>query len=226
MSQARILLLLLALLIIAAWYAWQATPRQQRSPKSVAVETSGEGNVQSKTATMSGLDFSGGEKSVFQQPERDLFRPLYRTPKIVAQPVEKPKPEPIVVKPPPPPPPPPQPKPVIQPVAGPKPIPKLEVLGFLKKGATKTVFLSTRQGDLYLVKKGDRFADGLLVRELDATKIVISRGQDDQGVTLPVSTPKSQKMAIHSVPSGRPNVPAFSNPSATPQKPAVGAEQD
>jgi hypothetical protein len=96
------------------------------------------------------------------------------------------------------------------------------VLGFLEKDSAVTVFLAGSGGDIYLVKQGDRFADDLLVRELDITKIVISRGMDDQGVTLKVSEPKVQRMEMRGVPSGRPDVPVLD--AQGQENPALSAE--
>lgn len=225
MSRPRVLLLLSILLLLALWYAWQETPRQQKisSKKTVAkgrTVAAGKSDTRAGDATLS---FSVGEALVFKQPRRDLFRPLYRAPLVISKPVVV-KPVPVVVKPPPPPPPKPAPRPVITPVVGPKPIPPLDVLGFLQKGASTTVFLATRQGDLYLVKKGDRFADGLLVRELDKNKVVVSRGQNDQGVTLVVRELKSLRMAIPNLSSGRPAVPEYTPPEPPAEKPAASEE--
>lgn len=225
MTRSRLFLLLVVLLLISLWYAWQETPRQQKvAGKKVASKNIPISTANKKTSDAdAALDFTGGEKLAYQKPKRDLFRPLYRAPVIVKKPVAAPKPVPVVVAPPPPPP---KPRPVVKPVTGPKPIPKMNVLGFLHKGAGTTVFLSTRQGELFLVKKGDRFADGLLVRELDERKIVVSRGLDDVGVTMTIGEPKTQRMAIPHVKSGRPAVPEYKSPASTSQKPAAGAGQD
>lgn len=226
MNRSRVLLLLFVLLLAALWYAWQETPRQQKisTKKNVTNGTNVAAVNRGTKAGTATLDFSGGEALTFNKPQRDLFRPLYRAPVVVNKPVVSPKPEPIVVKPPPPPPPP-QPRPVVAPLVGDKPIPPLDVLGFLQNGARTTVFLASRQGDLYLVKKGDRFAEGLLVRELDKTKIVISRGLNDTGVTLAVSEPKSLRMAIPNLPSGRPAVPEYKDPEPPTENPAADVEE-
>ena len=130
MNRSRLLLLLIVLLGVASWYAWQQSPQQQRvskqkksREKSVAVA-----HMQAKDI---GLDFSGGKTNSFHKPKQDLFRLLYPAPVIVKKVVPPPKPKPVVVKPPPTPP---KPKPVVRPVAGPKPIQPLNVLGFLQKG--------------------------------------------------------------------------------------------
>ena len=219
MNRSRLLLLLIVLLGIASWYAWQQSPQQQRvsKQKKSREKAISVANMQAKEI---GLDFSGGNTNSFHKPKRDLFRLLYPAPVVVKRVVPSPKPKPVVVKTPPPPP---KPKPVARPVAGPKPIQPLNVLGFLQKGDEKTVFLASRQGELFLVKKGDRFADDLLVRELDEAHIVIVRNLEDKGVTLQVGAQKKQQMAIPKVTSGRPDVPSYDEPKLQMKRPAIGA---
>jgi len=205
MNRSRLLLLLIVLLGIASWYAWQQNPRQQRVSKQKKGREKSVSVVHMQAKDI-GLDFSGGKKNSFHKPKRDLFRLLYPAPVVVKKVI-----------------PPPMPKPVVSPVAGPKPIQPLNVLGFLQKGDEKTVFLASRQGELFLVKKGDRFADDLLVRELDETHIVIGRNLEDKGVTLQVSAQKKQQMAIPKATSGRPDVPSYDEPKLQVKRPAVGA---
>ncbi|SHI46439.1 hypothetical protein SAMN02745165_00120 [Malonomonas rubra DSM 5091] len=216
MSRARLLLLLLILLGFAGWYAWQQTPRQKRvvgktealSVKSFAAEKSKEGNA---------LDFSGGEASSFRKPKRDLFGTIYPAPPIKKLPPSKPQPKPVIT-----PVPKPQPKPVITPVEpAVKPIQPLTVLGYLQKDRERTVFLASRQGEVFLVKQGVRFADDLLVQKIDATSIHIGRNEIDKGVTLQVAESKKQRMAIQNVSSGRPSVPEYTSPAPTQEQPAV-----
>jgi len=222
MSRKRLLLLLLVVLLFAVWNAWEDTPRQKKASSNKRAKKSSVASVGKRGfAEIVELNFSGGEKLDFITPKRDLFRPIYRPPVIASRPAPPPpKPAPVVVKKPVAPPP--LPRPVVPPVSGTKPIPPLNVLGFMSKGATTTAFLATRQGDLYLVKKGDRFADGLLVRELNQEQIVISRGKTDTGVTLTVGEPKTLRMAIPNVPSGRPAVPEYKGPTPKEKKPVLG----
>jgi len=223
MNRTRLLILLLVVLGVAIWYAWHDSPQQQRvAGKKQSVASPGAGPAGSDLVDQfASLNFTGGEKLIYTKPKRDLFRPLYRAPVMVKAPPPKPRP---VVKPPPPPPP--KPRPVVKPAAGPKPIPRFQVLGFLQKGSTTTAFLASPKGDLYLVKKGERFAEGLLVRELDSSQIVISRGMTDAGVTLKVGEPKTQTMAIPNVPSGRPAVPMLKNTVPAKGAPATGAGEN
>ncbi len=222
MNRSRILLALLVLLGCALGYAWYSTPRQQ-SISPAAVRSTGSGDRSGeKIAVVDSvvLDFSGGDTLAFNEPERDLFRPLYRKPKFVPPPVVV-KPPPVAIAPPPIMPPPVIRRPLANPL-GPKPIPRLKVVGSLEKGAQRTVFLSSLQGDIYLVKRGDRFADGLIVRELSAQQVVISRNQNDQGVRLPLGKAKSQRLPDVPIRPDRPSPPPFSelNPAeAAPEIP-------
>jgi len=207
MNRSRMLLLLIVLLVGALWYAWQETPRQQR----VSSESSDRGTDviatdEAAETAIATLNLPADQAEDYSNPQRDLFRPLYRPPVVVRVPVAPPKPPPVV-KPPPAPKPPPPPPPVVRQPVREKPIPPLNVLGFLQKAEQMTVFLGTRQGDIYLVNKGDTFADDLLVRELDDSKIVISRNLTDAGVTLALGEKKNQRMSVPNLPSGRPSVP-------------------
>ncbi|WP_303720351.1 hypothetical protein [Malonomonas rubra] len=232
MSRSRVLLLLILLLVAAIWYEWQEPPHQQKvvSEKSLPERNDGVISAKNGPAGFVALDFSGGDKLGFKPPRRDLFRSLYRVPAATPVPEAKPIPKPVEVAPPPPPPAPPPPPPPPPPPTGLKPIQPLIVLGFLQKGVQTTVFLSSRQGEIFLVKKGDRFADGLLVRELFGDKVVISRGMDDPGVTLTVEEHKNLRVGIKSAPSGRPNVPSnvpdIEAPASNSSQPQEGAGEN
>ena len=208
MSRPRKLLLLALLLVLALVYAWTETPRQQRV-SSQSQARIGKGTTSSKTAVekFERLDFSGGEKLPLHKPKRDLFGPLYAAPKPasarVVAPKPMPRPVPVVT-----------PHPVVaspspMPPAGPKPIQPLKVLGFLRKEGSMVVFLGSQTGDVYIVRQGDRFADDLLVRQLTPQKVVVSRGQNDPGLTLTVREARQQRMKIVATPSSRPNLPSM-----------------
>lgn len=226
MNRSRILSLLVLVLIGSVVYAWFAMPRQKRiSPEELSLQ---ERNRQPRTENFvewpAALDFTGGEKLQFQEPKRDLFRPLYRAPVIKRRP--PPKLRPAVIKLPPP-------KPIVtQPAVilpvGPKPIPKLTVLGYLQKDVDFTIFLASTQGDIYLVKQGDRFADNLLVRDVSKGAIVVSRGLDDVGLTLRFGNAKTQRMPTERLSSDRPGIPELNyfnpkpNPKPNPKSQAPG----
>ncbi len=228
MSRSRLLLLLFVLLGLALTYAWFETPRQQRvknPAESVvgdsAVSTEGEG---SSVPVVTGLDFTSGEDLSFQKPRRDLFRPLYSEPdpikssKVVAPP---PVPEPVMVMPPPV-----MTRPAALPKFGTKPIPPLKVLGYLQKGSSQSAFLSSVQGEVYVVKQGERFADGLLVRSLDADKIHISRDLKDEGVTLYFSKENARLKAAGPLVSDRPIFTPVEMPQIETLNPQLPLQQD
>lgn len=209
MNRSLALLLLCVVLLLAVWYAWTAIPRQQRVEGGKTADRTGTVASADRSATAAvTLDFSGGEMLPYKKPKRDLFRPLYRAPAVVKKATPAPKPAPAIQS---------LPRPVISlPVVKTptraEPIPPLKVLGFLRNGGSTTVFLASQQGDLYLVKKGDRFADGLLLRELSDSAVVISRNQNDAGVTLKIGGQKNQRLAIPNVLSGRPSIPTYKTP--------------
>jgi len=209
MNRTRLLLILTVLLVAAIYYAWTATPQQQKiSAGSSRTDRHSVAVDKSATAAGEKLDFSGGGELPFHKPKRDLFRALYRPP--------KPQPRRIVVSRPPPPPPPP-PKPVFTPPpaavtpqpAGPKPIPPLKVLGHLQKEGVVTVFLASPQGEIFILKQGQRFADHLLVRELTTQKVVVSRDLTDPGRTFFLGDARPQRIKVIATPSNRPNVPTM-----------------
>lgn len=223
MTRARILLFLLVLLGWAVFYSWYASPRQQRVPEIApragperAAKPTGE------DADRVGLDFSGGEMLGFNAPRRDLFRALYQKAKIVARPVVVGPPA-VAPSPPVPIPPPPVSTRPAPPPDGAKPIPAMKIVGYLEKGSRRTVFLSSLTGELYLVERGDRFADGLLVRELNAQQIVISRGQDDQGVRLSLGEAHSRRIPDGLLRPDRPSPPPMSAPEPSQPPPGVPA---
>ncbi len=203
MSRSRILLLLFAALCGAVSYAWIATPRQRRISPGQDIVRQTPRQPDNKNAVtypaVADLDFSGGGDHNYQAPRKNLFGPLYLPPKPVAKrPVQTVKVRKPVV----------QPQkiiPVVVTPPGPKPIPPLEVLGHLNKAGDITVFLSSRQGDLYLVKPGDMFADDLVVRNIGTTDIIVGRRQTDQQVTLQLGEIKSQRLPTVKFQSDRPS---------------------
>ena len=173
MSRSRIILLLLVALGMAVAYGWIAMPKQRRVAPHQLSSHQGpsqllDGTV-SSFAAIADLDFSGGGDHPYQTPQKNLFGPLYLPPKPV-----KPRPAPAAPK---------KPRPAVTPQQiipvtpppGPPPIPPLEVLGYLNKESGTTVFLSSKQGEIYLVKAGDMFAADLVVRHVSDREITIAR---------------------------------------------------
>lgn len=223
MSRSRILVSLLVLLCIALGYAWLATPRQRRVA-DVTVKTSPlKGDFIQKAEALldvEDLDFSAMLDTQYNEPKRDLFGPVFEPPKVV-KPKPAPKPaakkevvvaklqeiKPVVVEPP-----------------RVEPIPPLTVLGFLSKGAEYTVFLTSSQGEIYLVRDGERFADDLFVKDISAQGVTIARDKTGQQVTLKLAEKKSQRLPGLKLSSGRPD---FTPPETAdePEKQAAGEGQ-
>ena len=226
MSRSRVILLLLIILSIAVAYAWIATPKQRRV--TLGQDTSGQVKSQHQEVSaavfpaVADLDFSAGGDHSYQIPQKNLFGPLYLPPKVVKKTrpasrsgakVIKPivKPQTVVPG-------------VVQP-QGPKPIQPLNVLGYLAKAGGNTVFLSSKQGEIYLVKEGDIFAADLVVRNVSGREITISRRQTDQQVVLQLGEVKSQRLPKVRFQSDRPEFEIPQEPQ--PDKPKMdGAPEE
>lgn len=202
MKRSTILFPLLLLLMAGSfYYAWQNTPRtkfatkgEDRSGSSVSIEVDGKSSNR--------LNFSGGEQRKFRTPKKNLFGLLYPAPR---QPKKKPVvTKPVVVA-----------KPIPRPVAPPPPMPvrsnvprmpAFKVIGFLEKEATVTAFVSL-QGEIYLLRDQQQFADEFQVVEMTLDEIRIARIQGPGEVTLPLRD-QSLKPGGAAQPVGRPQFPA------------------
>ncbi len=212
MSRSRIILLMVIVLGVAIFYAWIAMPKQRRVASHQFPLSQGQSQLPDGTVSVlpaiADLDFSGGGDHPYQAPLKNLFGPLYLPPKPV-----KPRPAPPAPR---------KPKPAVitQPIIsvvqlpGPKPIQPLEVLGFLNKAGGTTVFLSSQQGEIYLVKAGDRFTADLVVSSVSDREITIARRHTDQQIVLPLGDKKSQRLPNIMFQSERPK---FEPPSEEPE---------
>ncbi len=220
MSRARIILLLLVVLCVAVGYTWIAMPKQRRViPGQRAPRQTDRQQQKVTTAafpTIADLDFSAGGDNPYQKPQKNLFAPLYLPPKAV-----KPRPVAKVTK------------PVVRsqkvvPVViqpqGPKPIQPLNVLGYLSKAGEHTVFLASKQGDIYLVKTGDTFADNLIVNSISSKEITIGRKHTDQQVILLLGEAKSQRLPGVLLQSDRPQFKML--PETAPSKSKVSGAKE
>lgn len=205
MSRNRLLMILFVLLCGAIAYAWMETPRQRRvtTPASSRNVTTGQVAAQYDVAPeIDDLDFSGGTEHQYQKPKKNLFAALYQPPKVVKRKKLKPTKKRKVVKV--------VPK-VTQPVvhvpkqSGPPPMQPLNFLGHLKQEGVMTVFLAAADGEIFLVKKGDNFADGLVVDDLSAHEIVIRNKNTGQQVKQEIRTAKAQRLPRTNFKSGRPS---------------------
>ncbi len=205
MKNARIVLPLLALLAGGAfYYAWQNTPQLQQISVSRA-EKGGSGVPIVAKTPATRLDFTGGEKRRFQPPRKNLFGPLFSPPPAPVKPkvvIKKavPVPKAVVVKPQIPSPPP-QPS-VVR-------MPSFKLLGFLQKRDQLTAFVSLNN-KVYLVKKGQPFADYYQVTEFTRDLLTIARTDGSAEVSLslrqePERTGRSRRPAY--VPPVRSTMP-------------------
>ena len=220
MNRRQITILLLVVLCFSIGYAWIATPKQRRVAPGQSNHRQTDLQPQKETtvafSTISDLDFSASGNNQYQKPQKNLFAPLYLPPKTV-KPRSTPRPVAKVIRP--------VVKPqkvtpiIIQP-QDPKPIQSFNVLGYLNKAGEYTVFLASRQGDIYLVKTGDGFADNLIVNNINSKEITISRKQTDLQVSLPLGEAKSQRLPRITLQSDRPQfkIP----PETAPSKPKTG----
>lgn len=171
MNRKRLVLAaLLALLVLSIAYAFWAMPRQEQAPPRAApprpaAKTAAPGKVVQPAADRLHLGLLTQTPQAFSGAKRDIFRFRGGWPVPVAIPVVS---APSVVEVPPPPPPPTA-EQILQQQVG-----RFTFLGFLQKGAARTVFLSSG-GEVFLVKAGDRFGkqQELLAREITATELVV-----------------------------------------------------
>ena len=205
MSRVQVTVILLVVLCGAMIYAWVATPRQRRIMDGQAVLQQTQRIPQKKTPanfpTVADLNTSGGENCPYQRPRKNLFGPLYlpvpqvkprpiSSPPIATKPIELPRQiVPVAIQP--------QPQAV-------EPIQPLDVLGYLNKAGDYTVFLASKQGQVFLVKAGDVFADDLMVCSISNKEITVGRSQTDQQVILRLSEAKSQRLPDVKFQSNRP----------------------
>lgn len=223
MSRQRILLFLLLVLIAALGYAWMTMPRQRRVTSAVVGSPvlpsghQGQGGIADQidelTISRSAEPFTPPLKNLFGSifpDEKPVARKVAaKRPAVTVKPrIAPPRAEPLEVVVPP-------------PVPRPEPLPPLTVMGFLRKGDAVTVFLAGRQGDIHLVGAGDSFSDGLIVREISPSAIVIARPRTGQTVSLPFGKAKTQRLPDSTFRSGRPD---FEPPEET--EAASGANSD
>ncbi len=211
MTKGRLLMVLLGLLCAALIYAWTATPQQKRVA-SVAGMPLGSADAPVSqldiAPQIADLDFSGGVNNKYKQPQKNLFSPLYQRPKVAVKPLT-PKPKPKVVKV--------VPK-KVKPIvgvprsSGPPPLKPLKVLGFLDNDGQRTVFLTEGKGEIFLVKKGDNFSDGLEVSEMSQKDMTIVKKATGQHISLPLGVAKNQRLPKVKFNSGRPKA-SFPTPN-------------
>ncbi len=177
--QRLILFILVILLVVAAFWSYSAMPRLKTAtvtiskpvqPAKQIVATAKTAARESDDGTVLKIDLLDKEPSGFSGYRRNIFKPVFvdevkaAKQKIV---VLKPAAPPVKVIVP----------PAEQVIAQPEtaPLARFTFLGFIKKGAVKTIFLS-KDKDILLVKTGDKIAG-----RYEATEIT------DQALTLTVT---------------------------------------
>ncbi len=178
--QKLVLALLLAILGLALWYAYWASPRQERlipvagSPVKAkrAREVQPELTVTDKRRVR--LEILERGVDAFSEPRRDIFRLAHPRPIAPA-----PAATPVVAAP--------QPMPVARPAMLPGSSVRFNVLGFLKKENIKTVFLSLGN-EIFVVKEGDRFGKNreFEAEEITDEKLVVRQGDGTFPITVPL----------------------------------------
>lgn len=182
MMNSRLLqLLLLVVILLSGYFAWQKMPRLGTLPAAENQAISNRQPSQS-AADDQGLDFSGGEQHPFRRPQRDLFAPLFPAPPppkpvAVVQP-QRPLQAPVPVR--------------IEPLPLPPPpkvvraqalMPRFKVLGSLRKDGEMTAFIGAG-GGIYLLKQNQVFASEYRVAALNEQAITIVRDGDGARVQL------------------------------------------
>ncbi|QXE91119.1 type II secretion system protein PulP [Geomonas subterranea] len=218
--QKLALFLLLVVLAGAVVYAFVRTPRQQQvatlknQPGAKATVLRKQPGAAPTAAAANGgalhLDLLRREQPGFSGFRRNIFSPIFK---------DEEKQSALKLPPPPPPPkklpPLPQPLPGASPQAPPPPPPpptqeqlddaelgKFVFIGFLKKGAEKTVFLS-KGGEIFLAKKGGQVGPRFQVSNVTDDAITIKSLQSDRQLVIPLVENRSLSIRRPS-PSPRP----------------------
>jgi hypothetical protein len=177
---------LLAILGLAFWYAYWASPRQERLTPVVgsAAKVGRAGEMQPAVPITDKrrvrLEIMERGVDAFSEPRRDIFRlvqprPIAAAPKPVI-PVAQPAPMTVL-----------SPIPVANPDMLPGSSVRFNVLGFLKKENSKTVFLSL-ENEIFIVKEGDRFGKNkeFEAEEITDEKLVVRQGSGTFPITVPL----------------------------------------
>lgn len=189
-KKKQVLAVLGLIFLMALAYAFWATPRQQRvkerraettttrQPRAaLQIEAEGEtGRLRVDLLQSQAEKFSGYSRNIFRFAR--IKRPAPPPPKPPPPPPARPKPEVVVEAP-----------PTVEStqVRLRRELARFTFLGFLVKDSTRTIFL-TSGGDIFLVKKGDRFGEGgkFLVTDLTGDVLTIRQGDDPRPITVPL----------------------------------------
>jgi len=225
MNRKKLLLCaLLLVLLLALFYAFWASPRQERiarsgssSPRTTASPATSKGD--DRVVRLDLLEQSGGE---FKGIQRDLFGTLYPPPKVVKRP-----PPPVVVPPPPPVVRPPTPVEIVR-----RELARFTFMGYLRKQERWTIFLSAGS-EIFLVQEGDRFGQNNQFHAVEITpqQLVIEQASQGRIVIplvekqplVPSSLPATLTGSRVSEPTPIVTTPAPEAPPAAVPVPAPGA---
>ncbi len=204
--QKLILAVLLLILALAFWYAYWASPRQERVASAVGSQAKVKRTHEVQTAPMLTdkrrvrLEILERGIDAFSEPRRDIFRLVQPRPIVATPPprVTVPQPTPPPVSPP---------VQVVSPALVPQAAVRFTALGYLEKEKVKTVFLSL-ENEIFIVKEGDLFGKNkeFEAEEITDEKIVIRHGSGTFPITIPL---------IDTTPSA-PSSPAPSRMSTPP----------
>jgi len=221
MTSRPMQLLLLAVILLSAYFAWRNMPRLEVLPdpetQAISARQASQGSAGGQR-----LDLSGGEERLFKRPQRDLFAALFPAPPapkpvaVVAPPRPVEVPIPVRIEPPPPPPPP------VRTVA---PMPAFKLLGSLRKADEITAFVSVA-GGIYLLKQNQVFASEYRVAELNERSMTIVRTGDAAQVQLALQDDLANKPL--GADFGKPGPPRrepvpFMPPTPEPEAPTESA---
>ncbi|OGU14361.1 MAG: hypothetical protein A2076_17740 [Geobacteraceae bacterium GWC2_53_11] len=178
MNRQRLILFVLVIVFaVAVIWSYSAMPRLKTAGPASAkpVQSARPASVPTKTPVRTAddgsrlkIDLLDKDASGFSGYRRNIFKPAFvdetKITKQTAVAIKPPPPKPVAA---------PVEQVLIQPEAA--PLARFTFLGFLKKGAVKTIFLA-KEKDILLVKKGDKLAG-----RYEATDI------SDQALTLTVT---------------------------------------
>jgi len=205
--QKLALFILLIVLVLAVFWSYTSLPRQktvstlkyapgqtQNTPKPAAATTAAKDAKQSASPTVAGdervlrLDRLEGEQAGFKGYRRNIFKPIFideiRIMKQKAVAIKPPVVPPVVVPP-----------PKVEPPPPPPPITEAEILkntlarfvflGYLKKDSRRTVFLS-KDKDIILVRKGDKFAGRYEAKSITDQALTIVATDSGEEIVIPL----------------------------------------
>ena len=193
MNRQRMILFILVILFgVAALWSYSALPRLKTVESSGAKPSNGQKRavVAATDKTVRAVDdgtklhisLLDSQSSAFKGYRRNIFKPVFvdEVKMNKQQAVALKPPQSKIVAPPPPPPPPPV---TVQPEAS--PLAHFTFLGFLKKGAEKTIFLS-KDKDILLVKKGDKIAGRYLASDISDQALTLTVTDTGDEIVIPL----------------------------------------